>query len=207
MTDLDVPRERDLPPGRLAEMKAELLARIQVDRTAPPSGATGRVRWRRAAVAAVAAGALAVGGVVALGGGEPASANTAVLDEDGNIVVTVEEGKDPEALERRLEDLGVPAEVDFLESGFSCDRSRSTGWTDSIGDLVVDEPGSPSGRLVLDPDALAPGQTVALEFHFDDLDRGSASLWTVAVSDTPVGPCEPVPSAAIVDAERGIAGG
>ena len=132
-----------------------------------------------------------------------------MLDGDGNIVITIEEGKNPEELERRLEDLGVSAQVDFLESGYSCDRSRSTGWVqDSSGEsLVADSQDARGGEFILNPDALPPGHTAALEFYFDELDDDAASLWVVSTSATDIGECVPVESAVIVDAEAGIVGG
>src|SRR5690606_22598989 len=113
----------------------------------------------------------------------------------------------PEDLERSLEDLGLPAEVDFLESGFSCDRSRSTGWVQEPNEaLTPNSPDTPPGQLILDPEALPPGQTVAMEFYFDDFDGQSASMWAVSRSATAIGECVPVESATVVDAEAGIAG-
>ena len=215
MTDHEIPQERDLPPGRLAQMKDDLMAHIDHDidqetEAAPPAvPLASRLRWRRAGlVAAAAVAAVGLTATLVATGDGSASANTAVLNEDGTIVITVEEGKNPEDLERRLADLGLSAEVDFLESGYSCDRSRSTGWVqESEESLVVDSPDTRHGEFILDPDALPPGHTAALEFYFDEFEDDAASLWVVRVSATDIGECVPVESAVIVDAEAGIAGG
>jgi hypothetical protein len=215
MTEHEIPQERDLPPGRLAQMKDDVMAEINQDIDQETEAAPQavplrpRLRWRRAGlVAAAAAAALGLTATIVATGDDSASANTAVLDDDGNIVITLEEGKHPEELERRLEDLGLPAEVDFLESGYSCDRSRSTGWVqESEESLVVDSPDTRQGQFILDPEALPPGQTAALEFYFDEFEDDAASLWVVSRSTTDIGECVPVESAVIVDAEEGISGG
>lgn len=140
-----------------------------------------------------------------------ASANTAVLRPDGSILISINEGKDPEALERRLVDLGVPAVVDFLDSGFGCDPARSTGWVpDPPGEELFGwDPASPdlASRFVLHPDQLGPGETAVFEFQIDEHGGQVAANVTLRLSTSEVGPCEPVPNASIVDAEGGVAGG
>ncbi len=210
----DIPPERDLPAGRLAQLKGQLMAQIDTTpQTQPPPPATATPRsWRR--VALVAAGVVAALGItttLVLGDDGRASANTAVLRPDGSILISINEGKDPEALQRRLVDLGVPAVVDFLDSGFGCDPARSTGWVlDPPGEELFGwDPASPdeASRFVLHPDQLGPGETAVFEFQIDEHGDRVAANVNLRLSTSEVGPCEPVPNASIVDAEGGVAGG
>lgn len=216
MTDHDIPEERDLPAGRLAQLKDDLMTQIQHDGptgSGEPrrTGATHRRRWRRLGLAAAAlAAGFGLAATLVAGGDDSASANTAIRADDGTIVITIRERRDPEALQRRLNDLGVPAVVDFLESGFGCDLSRSTGWVEPRGEgLLTHAPeGSPrESDLILDPDHLRPGETVVIEFQIDEHEGALATNTKTRLSTGPVGECVPVPDGSIVDAERGIAGG
>jgi hypothetical protein len=206
VTRLDVPEERDLPPGRLTQLKEDLMVQIAQDR-APE--ASPHPRRRLTLVAAAVAAGLALATPLVLGGGDDASANTAVRNTDGDIEITIREAKEPKELERRLRALGVPAVVDFLESGFGCDHGRSNGWvTDIQGRAPVldhapgDEPG-----YVLHPDSLRPGETVTIEFQIDEHGEELAVNAGTRLTTGEVGPCEPVPNGSIVDADQGIAGG
>ena len=121
MTDHHVPPERDLPAGRLSSMKDVLMSQIEHDlETEPPvAPVVTHRRWRRVGLAAAALAAFGLVTSLVIGGGDDrASANTAVRTDDGAILITINEGKNPEDLQRRLNDLGVPAVVDFLESGY-----------------------------------------------------------------------------------------
>jgi hypothetical protein len=221
VTELEIPQERDLPPGRFTQLKEDLMTQIEQDlsteRATAGAAATTRRRPGRPgrrivlAAAAVAAVGLGLATSLVLGGHERASANTAVRNEDGSIVITLNEAKHPKDLERRLNDLGVPAVVDFLESGYGCDESRSTGWSQeppAAGLFEFADTGSDqSTQYVLQPDLLQPGETVVFEFQIDEHEDDIAANVMTHISTAPVGPCVPVPNASIVDAERGIAGG
>jgi hypothetical protein len=218
MTDHDIPQERDLPAGRLAQMKDDVMAQIDQDidqeaEAAPPVvPPASRTRWRRVGLVAAAAAAAAGLTATLVGtGDDSASANTAVLNDDGQIVITVEESKNPEELERRLEALGLPAEVDFLESGYRCDHSRSTGWVEEPNAELFPPPEEipvGSDQLILDADAVPEGQTLAIEFYFDEFEGETAAGWAMRLSETAVGECEWVEDpAVVVDAEAGIVGG
>jgi hypothetical protein len=214
VTELEIPQERDLPPGRFTQLKEDLMTQIEQDlETEPPVVATVDRRRRRRillAAAAVAAG-LGLATPFVLGGHHRASANTAVRDAEGPIVITLNEGKHPKDLERRLNDLGVPAVVDFLESGFGCDDARSTGWVQEprgeelfgSAETAPDEP----PQYILHPDLLQPGETIVFVFQIDEFEGAIASDVITRLSTTPVGPCVRVPNASIVDAEHGVAGG
>ena len=213
MTEHDIPQERDLPAGRLTRMKDDLMAHIEHDLAADPQPrpVAPRHRWRRVGLAAAAlAAGFGLATSFVLGGDDSASANTAVRNPDGSISITLREGKDPQALQRRLEDLGVPAVVDFLESGFGCDPARSTGWVErQTGEELFGwaPTSADSEELLLHADQLRPGETAVLEFQIDEHEGAIAANVGVRLSTGPVGPCVPVPNDSIVDAERGIAGG
>lgn len=205
MTEQYLPQERDLPTGRLMLLKDELMTQIEDLDTESP--AHRRRRWPRITLAAAALVAIGLAVPVMLGDEEPASANTAMRTDDG-IIITINEGKHPKDLERRLNDLGVPAVVDFLESGFGCDRSRSTGWVqDPPGEDLFASVKGPKAEYVLHPDGLVPGETVVFEFQIDEHEGDIASMVTTNLSTTAVGECVQVPNGSVVDAENGIVGG
>ena len=216
MTDHDIPQERDLPAGRFTQLKEDLMTQIQndleTDEPAAPGVAHGR--WRRIGLAAAAlAAGFGLATPLVVGSHDSASANTAVRNDDGAIVITIREGKHPKELQRRLTDLGVPAVVDFLGSGFGCDPARSTGWVqDPPGEaLFTWAPTSPSTdddpQLVLHPDQLQPGETAVFVFQIDEYQDKIAAGVSLRLSTSPVGPCVPVPDGSIVVAEHHISGG
>jgi hypothetical protein len=204
VTEHSIPQERDLPAGRLSELKEELMAHLE--QTTAPAESHHRRRIGLPAAAAAVVGLVAAASLV-IGGPEGASANTVERSDDGSIVITIREGRHPDELERRLGDLGVPAKVDFLESGHTCDPARSSGW-------VQEPPGEElftwttrESELVLHPDQLRAGETAVFEFQIDeDGDRVAATV-RLRLSTGEVGPCVPVPDASVVDAGRGTAGG
>jgi hypothetical protein len=214
VTEHYIPQERDLPAGRFTQLKEDLMTQIEHDLEMEPRAApvvTHR-RWRRIGlIAAALAAGFGLATSLVLGGHDSATANTAVRTADGAIIITIREGKHPKDLQRRLTDLGVPAVVDFLESGFACDPARSTGWVqEPRGEaLFTWAPTSPDDdpQLVLHPDQLQPGETAVFEFQIDEHPDRIAANVTLRLSTSPVGPCVPVPDASIVDAEGGIAGG
>jgi hypothetical protein len=214
VTEHDIPQERDLPTGRLTKLKDDLMTQIEHDLETEPRMApvvTHRA-WRRIGLTAAALAAVfGLATSLVIGGHDSASVNTAVRNADGTIIITIHEGKHPKDLQRRLTDLGVPAVVDFLESGFACDQARSTGWVqDPPGEaLFTWAPTSPDDdpQLVLHPDQLDPGETAVFEFQIDEHEDKMAASVNLRLSTSAVGPCVPVPDASIVDAEGGVAGG
>jgi hypothetical protein len=218
VTEHDIPQERDLPAGRLTQLKDDLMAQIEHDPESEPRSApavahsVARRRWRRIGLAAAAlAVGLGLASSLVLSGHDSASANTAERTADGGIIITIREAKHPKELQRRLRDLGVPAVVDFLESGFGCDPARSTGWVqEPRGEALFSfapESSDDESSYVLHPDQLRAGETVVFEFQIDEYRDKIATSVTTRLSTSPVGECVPVPNGSIVDAERGIAGG
>ena len=220
MTDDEIPQERDLPPGRLAQMKDDLMAEIDQDidqdtEAARPVSLTARRRWRRAGlVAAAAAAALGLtAAFVATGDGSAtASPNFAEPTDDGFVRIHIKDLDDPEQIEQDLAEIGVPAVVDIHEGGgYRCDDSRFDGWGVSPGLFPTgweDVEGDDMFDFRLNPDALRPGETVAMEFFWDEHDGEWATYSITKTSMSPVGECELVEDdAIIVDAEAQIVGG
>ena len=213
MTEHYIPQERDLPAGRLTKLKEDLMAQIEHDLETEPRGApvVSHRRWRRIGLTAAAlAAGFGLATSLVLGGHDSASANTAERTDDGAIIITLRESKNPQDLQQRLTDLGVPAVVDFLESGFGCDPARSTGWVqEPRGEALFTHATSSDDESgwVLHPNQLRPSETAVFEFQIDEHQDSIAANATLRLSTSPVGPCVPVPNASIVDAEAGIVGG
>jgi hypothetical protein len=213
VTEHYIPQERDLPAGRLTKLKEDLMAQIQHDREMERAApvVTHR-RWRRIGLTAAAlAAGFGLATSLVVGGHDSASANTAERTDDGAIIITLREGKNPQVLQQRLNDLGVPAVVDFLESGFGCDPARSTGWVqEPRGEALFSHaPTSADDESgwVLHPDQLRPGETAVFEFQIDEHEDEIAANVILRLSTSPVGACVPVPNGSIVNAEEGISGG
>lgn len=221
MTDQDIPRERDLPAGRFAQMKDDLMTRMDETERAHPTDrpidlSATRHRRRRAGLAAAAAAiALGVTGVVTLGGSDSASAgpNFAEPIDDGYVRIHIEDLDDPGQVEQDLADLGVPARVDIHEGGGErCDDARSDGWTEPapglFPDSYADDPADDMFDFAIDPDALRPGETLALEFFWDEHAGAWVTMFSARMSSSPIGECEVIDDPAlVVDAENQIVGG
>ena len=229
MTGHELPSERDLPAARFVEMKDDLMTKIErdidqdavdrQDRTEPRTiTLTARPRRRRRAglaAAAVAAG-LVLTGVVALRSDDTASAgpNFAEPTDDGFVRIHIEDLDDPDRVERDLAAVGVPAVVDIHEGGgYRCDDSRSDGWTTEptpglFPSVWADDAGDDMFDFRIDPGALRPGETLALEFFWDEHDGDWATMTSFHTSMSPIGECVLVEDDAIVvDAENAIVGG
>lgn len=224
MTDYEIPRERDLPTGRLAQMKDDVMAQIDQDINQEPGVArvvplASRLRRRRAGlVAAAIAAALGCAAALVATGEDSATASPNFVErtDDGFVRIHIEDLDDPQQVEDDLAAIGVPAVVDIHEGGgYRCDMSRSDGWVmdpDDFRGLFPTRWEDVAGDDVFDfrinPDALRPGMTVVLEFFWDEHDGEWATMTGFRVSTSPVGECELVEdTAVIVDAEREIVGG
>lgn len=229
MTGHELPSERDLPAARFVEMRDDLMTKIERDidrdavdrhdRTEPRViTLTTRPRRRRRvglAAAAVAAG-LVLTGVVALRGNDTASAspNFAEPTEDGFVRIHIEDLDDPDHVERDLAAVGVPAVVDIHEGGgHRCDDARSDGWVTEptpglFPSMWEDTAGDEMFDFRIDPDALRPGESVALEFFWDEHEGDWVTMTSFRTSMSPIGECVLVEDAAVVvDAENQIVGG
>jgi hypothetical protein len=221
VTEHRIPRERDLPVGRIAEMKDDLMAHIeseerqdQTERRVVAPAARPRRRRAGLTAAAVVVG-LVITGAAALRGGDSASAgpNFAARTEDGFVRIHIEDLDDPEQVEQDLADVGVTAVVDIHEGGGRrCDDARSDGWTESAPGLfpsdLEDVPGNDMFDFALDPDALRPGERLAVELFWDEHDGDWATMTSFRTSLSPIGECDLIEDdAVVVDAENAIVGG
>ncbi|MFI6500193.1 hypothetical protein [Nonomuraea typhae] len=187
------PEERDLPEGRHHLLKEFVMTEIQ---------AAPRRRLLRPMVLAPVLG-LAAAAAVALplvfGGGAPAHA--VEKNPDGTLTVTVNEAKDPKALEANLKGMGYDVVVDFVPDGKQCSpRKRSASWVPKEDkplsvfpptvELAADEP-----SFQIDPTKIGPGQTGVLMFAVTE-EAGHptvAGIWA-RISNGPVAACELVDS-------------
>jgi hypothetical protein len=170
--------------------------------------------WRRPRVVSVAsAGALAVGAAVGLPllGGESTTpsataAYTVTTNDDGTVTASVRRLEDAEGLERQLEVLGIPSEVDFSPAGMQCEQPRFTR-AQHVKGAVVYEFADPDAAedvghevpftATVDPNRLGRNQTVVIEAGYwqaEPVDGGGVGMWAEpAVADGPVKPCTLVP--------------
>ncbi|MGH3655308.1 MAG: hypothetical protein ACRDUA_01490 [Micromonosporaceae bacterium] len=151
-------------------------------------------KLKLAAIGAAVAAGVAVAVALPLAPGqqdEPAYAVT--VQDDGKVRVEIYELKDAEGLERKLEEAGIPAEVDYLPPGKMCREPRYTS-SDSQAVAGPPESGGDPTIMTLDPKALRDGETVVLTTStYDGLDNGlSAVSVGFGVATGEVKPCEPV---------------
>jgi hypothetical protein len=178
------------------------LKQVVTERAAEP---VTRRHWRpRLALAGAVAATAAIGiaaPVLVADRTSPAWAVT--VGEDGWVRVTIQELRDAEGLERRLEELGIAAEVDFFppEAG-GCLPGRYTGVEADQDQLRVDmgATGPVGGAFSIRPEEFRSGETLVVETsNGTRRDRdGSGPEFTfvsltVGVAEGPVAPCEPAP--------------
>ncbi|WP_431897429.1 hypothetical protein [Nonomuraea sp. bgisy101] len=200
---LPPPAERDLPEGRYRQLKEFVMTEIQPRH---------RRLLPRPAILLPALGlavAMAVGAPLVFGGGAPAYA--IAKNPDGTIHITINEARNPEALQADLRAMGLNAVVDYVPEGQRCDpQPRSESWVPNgtaisktfahPGMSVSPESESRFGFTV-DPSWVKEGQTAVLELRVrDDSDITVAGLWT-RVSNGPVAECT------LVDDPNGSVGG
>ncbi|MFC5813748.1 hypothetical protein [Nonomuraea harbinensis] len=181
------PQERDLPEGRHQLLKEFVMTSLQDQPKAPR-------KLLRAGVLAPALG-LAAAAAVALPllfGGAPAYA--VAENPDGTVTITINEAKDPEALEAELRGMGHDIVVDYLPAGKKCaTRPRGENWLPKEeAPLAVFPPTIETHGFQIDPSQIKPGQTGVLEFAVNDNPEAGgvvAAIWA-RVSDGPVAPCD-----------------
>ncbi|QYC44804.1 hypothetical protein Nocox_36250 [Nonomuraea coxensis DSM 45129] len=188
------PPERDLPEGRHQLLKE--LVMTALENTPAPASEPSRPRRKllRTGVLAPALG-LAAAAAVALPllfGGTPAHA--VAKNPDGTISITLNEAKDPKALESDLRRMGYNIVVDYLPEGKKCaTRPRGTTWVPKEeAPLSVFPPTVDTEGFQIDPQQIKPGQTGVLEFAVNEnpeLGSVVAGIWA-RVSNGPVAPCD-----------------
>ncbi|MFG3441348.1 hypothetical protein ACGF0J_29235 [Nonomuraea sp. NPDC047897] len=183
---LPPPAERDLPEGRHRQLKEFVMTEIQPRHRRLPRPAL-------LLPAAGLAAALVVGAPLVLGGGAPAYAID--RNPDGTITVTINQAKNPEALQEDLRAMGVNTVVDYIPPGKRCDpQPRSQSWADEgtvLGKLFVRKDTAPPEGVgfSIDPAAVKEGQTAVLEFGVrEGADMTVAGMWS-GVSNGPVAAC------------------
>jgi hypothetical protein len=184
----------------LQEIVAERAAAApaEEDRVAVARPARSRPRL----VLAVGATALGVAAAVVLPslfGGD--SAFAVAEQGDGSIRVEIKEVSDAQGLERRLAELGIPAQVDYLPDGEVCRQPRyaATRMSATAGGSGAVAGGGPGERergegtgssasFTLRPADFASGETLVIA----TAGRHSLSSIEVAIAEGPVLPCVPV---------------
>lgn len=181
------PVDHDLPEGRHRLLKEFVMTEVQkADRP--------RRLFRPAVFVPVlaAAAALAVAVPAFLGGGRPAYA---IADNpDGTISITINEMKNPEALEDDLKDRGHDIEVDYVPQGKQCSpKERSQSWAsqaeqDKFSPWPPQDSDEP--KIVIDPSVLKEGQTGVMMFSVSEPSTGGMIAGTyIRVSNGPVAEC------------------
>ncbi|GAA2285836.1 hypothetical protein GCM10010149_34790 [Nonomuraea roseoviolacea subsp. roseoviolacea] len=141
------------------------------------------------AVAAALAGGIVVGPSLLGGAGGATSSYAVTKDDHGVVTIQVRDFSDADGLRRRLEELGVPAMVDYVPLGKRCERPR----TQYVEDV-------PRG-LYSKPENI-PGETGSWQMRIDTrlFRPGETFVWTIGQGGTstilmkdPVGPCTFVP--------------
>ena len=166
-----------------------------------------RRHWRPRLVLAGAVAATAAIGIAApvLMADRTSPAWAVTVGEDGWVRVTIDELRDAEGLERRLEQLGIAAEVDFFppEAG-GCLPDRYTAVQKDQDQLRIGMAGGdPEGisAFSIHPEAFRSGETLVVETSNGTMrDRDGVSnrdmtfvSLSVGVAEGPVAPCEPAP--------------
>src|SRR5690606_14346685 len=173
------PEERDLPEGRHRQLKEFVMTSLDDKPRSRP-----RLRVLAPALGLAAAAAVAFPLVL---GGTPAHA--VAENPDGTVSITINEAKDPKALEAELRGMGHDIVVDYLPEGKTCaTRPRSQNWVpEEQARLAVSPPTSDAGDFQIDLRQIKEGQTGVLEFAVREPQDGSvvAGIWA-RVSDGPV---------------------
>ncbi|MFI1385075.1 hypothetical protein [Embleya sp. NPDC020886] len=193
----------------------ELRKVAAADDTVPPVPRTGRRfgRNRRTVFGLAASVLLATGlsvGAPLLVDGSSADAQPfkVIRKDDGRILFRVVEFRNPEALEQRLRELGVPVVVDYVPVEKRCKQPRFTEYEmpgDGLTAIYHWEPTRPeNGELLNDaeiahlvqgwhelvPGLIPPGTTLVLTEGYYDHGGQSGSFGSFALATGPVAPCE-----------------
>ncbi|GIH48719.1 hypothetical protein SAMN05421833_12023 [Microbispora rosea] len=170
----------------LMELKAEYGARVE-----------RRRRTRRLMMVTAAAGLAAVAAIaVPLLTGSESAAYAISKNDDGTIRVELHEFRDADKLEQDLKDLGVNADITYLNSRQICARDRGQNVDSPIGKTpeewektAVRNVARPNGRgMDIDPRHISSGQTLVMEVSEEG---DSVTLGTRLIVGE-VRPCNPM---------------
>ena len=179
----------------LGQLTAVVDERATQAATSPSRRLTSRpARWS-AAVAAAAAGTVAL--LVLPGGATPAYAVD--TDSSGSVTITINQLADANSLKEALAAKGITADVTYPGVGKQCAAGRfteapSTGSTPPAGSSSIQASAGTAGFTMTVPkDMLQPGQTLVMESVWPD-----NQTWMVkaAIANGPVGACQ------LVDADQ-----
>ena len=179
----------------LGQLTAVVDERATQAATSPSRRLTSRpARWS-AAVAAAAAGTVAL--LVLPGGATPAYAVD--TDSSGSVTIRINQLADANALKDALAAKGIIADVTYPGVGKQCAAGRfteapSTGSTPPAGSSSIQASAGTAGfSMTISKDMIQPGQTLVLESIWPD-----NQTWMVkaAIANGPVGACQ------LVDADQ-----
>lgn len=209
----------DVPPladAARAHTRAQILTRAHHDRAhvptdvkTPPATILRPRRRRRLAfglgLATIAAAAAAVAVGLPFVGGTPA-AYAVEKHPDGTVDVQIREFLQPKKLQATLRKAGVPAVVDYVPMGQTCQQPRGHSVTDGEPVRAMPSPADQGLAFRVFPDQLKPGQTLVLEASFAKSAPEKAEVVRLGVIRGPVTECAPVSTsrpAPIVDGPHG----
>ncbi|MFC4587571.1 hypothetical protein [Sphaerisporangium corydalis] len=182
------------PGGNASDAGARaLLAALAAERPGPSAARPRRRSARRLVVGLAGAGLLAAGVAVGpgllKGGGTPSYAVT--KESDGVVYVQVRDFRDRAGLAKRLEELNVPAIVDYAPPGKWCEEPRGTHVQDiprglySVPENIPGEQDSQGWQMRIDTKLFKPGQT----FVWTISDHSTSTI----LMSGPIAPCVLVP--------------
>lgn len=201
----------------LSLLKAEVAERGADEEGRPTIAPAWRRRGPRlalasAAVASIAAAAL----IVNAGGGDTPVAFAVEPQPEGMVSVEVNSLEDAKGLEAALEEVGIPASVNYLPAGMACrePRFRRVPWPEgaraiSVARIVGHGP-SPFAsvgplRFLISRNAVEPGQALIITASPSTAGEGIEGIFNpggqVELAEGAVAPCEPVPVAPGGDSE------
>lgn len=191
------------PGGRPSDAGARtLLASITAEEPGVAAAEPRRARRygpRRLALGLAAVAVLATGAVVGpslLEDGSGVSSSWAVTKAaDGMVTIQLRDFRDAPGLKKRLEDIGVPAIVDYVPWGQMCRRPRGKHVTDiprGLYSLPENIPGERRGwQMRIDTTLFRPGQTFVWTISAPPTGGGGST--STYLMEGPVAPCVPVP--------------
>lgn len=178
------------------------LKRVVAGRAATKSTPVARTRfgWKPRLALAAGAAALGVTGAVvtavAPGQETTTSAYAVTTEQDGKVRVEIKITRDADGLERKLEKVGIAAEVDYLSGGQRCQHPRYTKAPGTIP-LRIDRTGKRASVVFIVDPADFRGRTLVIEVSGPMTRNGvtDVNALIVAMIDIAVGevkPCAPV---------------
>ncbi|WP_406311891.1 hypothetical protein OHA77_24750 [Streptosporangium sp. NBC_01639] len=181
--------EPELPRDRHRHLKEFVMTEIHQD--AQPAKPKRRL-LRPAVLAPVlaAAAAVAIAAPLALGGG---AAYAVSQNDDGTILITINEAKNPKSLQADLKGMGLNAIVDYVPMGKQCSpQPRSQNFlSKEEASLSVSSPPENWGRgFTIDPKVVKDDQVAVLEFSVSEHQGGVVAAIRARVSTGPVADCE-----------------